>query len=231
MQTKIQYQKPITMEKKLFKSEIFDEKIFNDTRKKYEQMAEQLPDLLASISAEGLPTDWKFIESITHNEGAFREWVERQREERQKGKFLTVSEIQRSADELNEFHNRVAPYINSIRRMRIERLPLIPIDDSISIDMEKVDELARKEATTRIDATKMEAYWEMVSKVVEAINDLKGYEEKNGLPDCTFNPASISMGMDGVYMTPPNLSVTQFREKYSTPEQFQNIFKNTFKKN
>lgn len=219
------------MKKELFKDEIFDEKIYQETKRKYEQMADTLPDLLASISAEGLPTDWKFIEGITHNEGAFREWVERQREERQKGKFLTVAEIQRSADELNEFHNRVAPYINSIRRMRIERLPMVAVDDSISVDMEKVDELAKKEATTKIDATKMQAYWEMVSRVVEAINDLKVYEEKNGLPDSTFNPASISMGMDGVYMTPPNLSIKQFQEKFSTPERFQDIYKNIFKRN
>lgn len=216
---------------KLFNDEIFDEKIYNDTRKKYEQMAEQLPDLLASIGGEGLPTDWKFIDGITHNEGAFRDWVDKQGQERQKGKFLTVAEIQRNADELNEFYNRLAPDVNAIRRMRIERLPMVAVDDSVDVDMDKVEELARAEATTRIDATKMQSYWEQVNKVVQAINDLKGYEEKNGLPDSTFNPASISMGMNGVYMTPPNLSVTQFREKYSTPEQFQNIFKNTFKKN
>lgn len=216
---------------KLFSDEIFSEKIYNETKRKYEQMADTLPDLLASISAEGLPTDWKFIESITHNEGAFRNWVNEQGRERQKGKFLTVSEIQRNADELNEFYNRVAPYINSIRRMRIERLPLVAVDDSISVDMEKVEDLAKKEATTRIDATKMQSYWERVSKVVEAINDLRNYEDKNGLPDSTFNPASISMGMNGVYMTPPNLSVKEFKDKFSTPEQFQNIFINTFKKN
>lgn len=215
---------------KLFNDEIFSEKIYNDTKKKFEQMADTLPDLLASIGAEGLPTDWKFIESITHNEGAFREWVERQGQERQKGKFLTVAEIQRNADELNEFYSRVAPDVNAIRRMRIARLPLAPVDDSIAVDMEKVDELAKKEATTKIDASKMQNYWEQVNKVVEAINDLKEYEEKNGLPDSTFNPASISMGMDGVYMTPPNLSITQFKDKFSTPEQFQNIFLNIFKK-
>ena len=115
--------------------------------------------------------------------------------------------------------------------MRIARLPLAPVDDSIAVDMEKVDELARKEATTKVDATKMQSYWEQVNKVVEAIGDLKEYEEKNGLPDSTFNPASISMGMDGVYMTPPNLSITQFKDKFSTPENFQNLFINTFKKN
>ena len=215
----------------LFKSEIFNDKIYHDTKRKFEQMADALPDLLASIGAEGLPTDWGFIDTITHNEGAFREWVEEQGRERQKGKFLTVSEIQRNADELNEFYSRLIPDVNEIRRMRIARLPLAPVDDSIAVDMEKVDELARKEATTKVDATKMQSYWEQVNKVVEAIGDLKEYEEKNGLPDSTFNPASISMGMDGVYMTPPNLSITQFKDKFSTPENFQNLFINTFKKN
>ena len=215
---------------KLFNDEIFNDKIFNDTKKKYEQMADTLPDLLASIGAEGLPTDWEFIESITHNEGAFREWVEEQAKERQKGKFLTVAEIQRNADELKEFYNRLASDVNEIRRMRIERLPLIPVDDSIAVDMDKIEDLARREATTKVDATKMQNYWEQVTKVVEAIGDLRNYEDKNGLPDSTFNPASISMGMDGVYMTPPNLSVTQFRDKYATPEQFQDTFKNIFKK-
>jgi len=215
----------------LFKSEIFNDKIYNDTTRKFEQMADTLPDLLASISAEGLPTDWGFIDSITHNEGAFREWVDKQGQERQRGKFLTVAEIQRNADELNEFYSRLIPYVNEIRRMRIARLPLVPVDDSVAVDMDKVEELARAEATTRINASKMQNYWEQVNKVVEAIGDLEAYEEKNGLPDCTFNPASISMGMDGVYMTPPNLSVKEFKDKFSTPEQFQNTFLNTFKKN
>jgi hypothetical protein len=214
----------------LFNDEIFNQKIYTDTKKKYELMAEQLPDLLASIGAEGLPTDWEFIESITHNEGAFRNWVDEQGRERQKGKFLTVAEIQRNADELNEFYSRLAPDVNEIRRMRIERLPMVAVDDSVDVDMDKVDELARKEATTRIDATKMQSYWEQVNKVVEAINDLKAYEEKNGLPDSTFNPASISMGMDGVYMASPNLSIKEFKDKYSTPEKFQDTFKNIFKK-
>ncbi len=215
---------------KLFSDEIFNDKIYTDTKKKYEQMSEQLPGLLASIGAEGLPTDWGFIDTITHSEGAFREWVDKQGRERQKGKFLTVSEIQRNADELNEFYSRLAPYVNEIRRMRIERLPMVAVDDSVDVDMEKIDELSRKEATTKVNATKMQEYWEMVNKVVETINDLRNYEEKNGLPDSTFNPASISMGMDGVYMTPPNLSVKEFREKYSTPEKFQDTFLNIFKK-
>ena len=170
------------MKKETFKSEIFNDKIYNDTKKKYEQMAEQLPDLLASISAEGLPTDWGFIESITHNEGAFREWVEEQSRERQKGKFLTVAEIQRNADELNEFHNRVAPYANAIRRMRIERLPMVAVDDSIAVDMEKVEELAKNEATTKVDANRVQEYWDAVQRIEQAKEELRGFEDENNLP-------------------------------------------------
>ena len=166
----------------LFNDEIFDEKIFNDTRKKYEQMAEQLPDLLASISAEGLPTDWKFIDAITHNEGAFRNWVEEQGRERQKGKFLTVAEIQRNADELNEFYSRLAPYVNEIRRKRIERLPMVAVDDSISVDMDKVEDLAKKEATTKVDATKVQDYWDAVQRIEQAKEELRGFEDENNLP-------------------------------------------------
>lgn len=170
------------MKKELFKSEIFNEKIYLDTRKKYEQMAERLPDLLASIGAEGLPTDWGFIDSITHNEGAFREWVEEQGKERQKGKFLTVAEIQRNADELNEFYSRLAPDVNEIRRMRIERLPMVAVDDSVSVDLEKVEELAKKEATTKVDANRVQEYWDAVGRVEQAKEELRNFEDANNLP-------------------------------------------------
>lgn len=166
----------------LFSDEIFNDKIYNDTRKKYELMAEQLPDLLASIGAEGLPTDWGFIESITHNEGSFREWVDKQGQERQKGKFLTVAEIQRNADELNDFYNRLAPDVNAIRRMRIERLPMVAVDDSVAVDMDKVEELAKKEATTKVDATKVQEYWDAVQRIEQAKDELRNFEDENNLP-------------------------------------------------
>ena len=167
----------------LFDEEIFNEKVYADTRKKYEEMAEKLPDLLASLAAEGLPTDWRFVEDITCNESAFREWVNMQKEERHKGKFLTISELERLSEELNDFYDRVIPTVNAIRRMRIERLPLFDADGLISVDFEKIEQIARKAATTRINATKIQAYWEQVNKVVDAMAELRSFEEKNGLPD------------------------------------------------
>ena len=166
----------------LFDEVIFDEKVYTDTRKKYEDMAEKLPDLLASLAAEGLPTDWRFVDDITCNESAFREWVNRQKEERHKGKFLTITELERLSEELDDFYDRVIPTVNDIRRMRIERLPIVSVDDLITVDMEKVDELAKRKATTRLNSTKIQAYWEQVNKVVDAMAELRSFEDRNSLP-------------------------------------------------
>jgi hypothetical protein len=167
----------------LFDEVIFDEKVYAETKKKYEDMAEKLPDLLASLAAEGLPTDWGFVDDITCSESAFREWVNMQKEERHKGKFLTITELERLSEELNDFYDRVIPTVNAIRRMRIERLPIVSVDDLITVDMEKVEQMARKAATTKLNSTKIRAYWDAVNKVVDAMAELRSFEEKNGLPD------------------------------------------------
>lgn len=166
----------------LFDEVIFDERVYDDSKKKYEEMAEQLPDLLASLSAEGLPTDWRFVDDITCNESAFREWVSRQKEERHKGKFLTIAELERLSEELDDFYDRVIPTVNAIRRMRIERLPIVSVDDLITVDMEKVDELAKRKATTKLNSTKIQTYWEQVNKVIDAMAELRSFEDGNGLP-------------------------------------------------
>jgi hypothetical protein len=166
----------------LFDEEIFDEKVYDNTKKKYEDMAERLPDLLASLAAEGLPTDWSFVDDITCNESAFREWVNMQKEERHKGKFLTITELERLSEELDDFYDRVIPTVNAIRRMRIERLPLSDAGGLITVDMDKVEQMARKAATTRLNSTKIQAYWEQVNKVVDAMADLREFEDRNGLP-------------------------------------------------
>lgn len=167
----------------LFDEVIFDEKVYAETKKKYEDMAEQLPDLLASLSAEGLPTDWRFVDDITCNESAFREWVSRQKEERHKGKFLTIAELERLSEELDDFYDRVIPTVNAIRRMRIERLPIVSVDDLITVDMDKVEQIARKAATTKLNSSKIQAYWDAVNKVVDAMAELREFEDRNGLPD------------------------------------------------
>ena len=214
----------------LFDEEIFDEKVYAETKQKYADMAEKLPDLLASLAAEGLPATWDYFQQITDADDSFKRWVDDQYMKRVSSyDFLPMDERNRIIDTYDALFERLKDDVAQLRRMKRERLPLVDADGTIMVDMDKVEEMARKVATTRINTTKMQAYWEQVNKVVQAINDLRQYEDKNGLPDSTFNPASIYTRLQGVYV-PSNLSTTEFRDKFSTPEKFQNIFLNQFKR-
>ena len=48
--------------------------------------------------------------------------------------------------------------------------------------MEKVEQMARKAATTKLNSTKIRAYWDAVNKVVDAMTELREFEDRNGLP-------------------------------------------------
>jgi dsDNA-binding SOS-regulon protein len=168
----------------LFDEVIFDEKVYTDTRKKYEDMADTLPDLLASISAEGLPTDWNYFQLITDDDNSFKRWVDEQYMKRVSSyDFLPMDERDRIIEQYDALFDRLKDDVAQLRRMKRERLPMYDADGTIMVDMDKVEQMARKAATTRINATKIQTYWEQVGKVVDAMAELRGFEEKNGLPD------------------------------------------------
>lgn len=168
----------------LFSEEIFDEKVYDNTKKKYEELAVQLPDLLASLAAEGLPTDWGFLQLITDADDSFKRWIDEQYMKRVSSfGFLPVDERNRIIDTYDALFERLKDDVAQLRRMRRERLPIVSVDDLITVDMEKVEQMARKAATTKVNATKVQAYWDAVNKVVDAMAELREFEEKNGLPD------------------------------------------------
>ena len=168
----------------LFDEEIFDEKVYTDTRKKYEDMAEQLPDLLASLAAEGLPVTWDYFQMITDTDNSFKRWVDELYMKRVSSyDFLPVDERNRIIDTYDALFDKLKDDVAQLRRMRRERLPLFDADGLIMVDMDKVEQMARKAAITKLNATKIQAYWDAVNKVVDAMADLRGFEEKNGLPD------------------------------------------------
>jgi len=168
----------------LFDEEIFDEKVYADTKKKYEEMAERLPDLLASLAAEGLPTDWGYLQLITDADNSFKRWIDELYMKRVSSfDFLPMDERNRIIDTYDALFDRLKDDVAQLRRMRRERLPLFDADGTIMVDMDKVEEIARKAATTRINATKIQAYWDAVNKVIDAMAELRSFEEKNGLPD------------------------------------------------
>ena len=168
----------------LFDEVIFDEKVYTDTRQKYEDMAEKLPDLLASLAAEGLPATWNYFQMITDADDSFKRWIDEQYMKRVSSfGFLPVDERNRIIDTYDALFERLKDDVAQLRRMRRERLPIVSVDDLITVDMEKIEQMAHKAATTRLNSTKIQAYWEQVNKVVDAMAELRSFEEKNGLPD------------------------------------------------
>lgn len=168
----------------IFKSEIFDEKVYTETKKKYEEMAEKLPDLLASLAAEGLPTDWNYFQLITDDDNSFKRWVDELYMKRVSSyDFLPMDERNRIIDQYDALFEKLKDDVAQLRKMRRERLPLFDADGTIVVDFEKIEQMARKAAITKLNATKIQAYWDAVNKVVDAMADLRGFEEKNGLPD------------------------------------------------
>jgi hypothetical protein len=168
----------------LFDEVIFDEKVYAETKKKYEDMAERLPDLLASLAAEGLPTDWSYLQLITDADDSFKRWIDEQYMKRVSSfDFLPVDERNRIIDQYDALFDQLKDDVAQLRRMRRERLPLFDADGTVMVDMDKVEQMARKAATTKLNATKIQSYWEQVNKVVDAMTELREFEEKNGLPD------------------------------------------------
>jgi hypothetical protein len=168
----------------LFDEEIFDERVYTETKKKYEDMAEKLPDLLASLAAEGLPATWDYFQMITDADDSFKRWIDDQYMKRVSSfDFLPMDERNRIIDTYDALFERLKDDVAQLRRMRRERLPLFDADGAIMVDMDKVEQMARKAATTRLNSTKIQAYWERVNKVIDAMAELRSFEEKNGLPD------------------------------------------------
>ena len=167
----------------LFDEVIFDEKVYSDTKQKYEDMAEKLPDLLASLAAEGLPATWDYFQMITDADDSFKRWIDDQYMKRVSPfGFLPVDERNRIIDTYDALFERLKDDVAQLRRMRRERLPLFDADGTVMVDMDKVEQMARKAATTKLNATKIQAYWDAVNKVVDAMTELREFEDRNGLP-------------------------------------------------
>jgi len=203
----------------LFDEEIFDEKVYTDTRKKYADMAERLPDLLASLAAEGLPTDWNYFQLITDDDNSFKRWVDELYMKRVSSyDFLPMDERNRIIDQYDALFEKLKDDVAQLRKMRRERLPLFDADGTIMVDFEKIEQMARKAATTKINATKIQAYWDAVSKVVDAMGELQEFEDRNSLP--SFVDEELVFIKQG---RPQRYNLSLFLKEGGEAELFQRI--------
>lgn len=205
------------MEKIEFKEVVFDKDRYNNTSRNYREMAEKLPEHLEAFRKEDLPCTMEFIRMITATDTAFYDYIMKLLDEQIKGVWRPKEEKERISEIYHELYARLSADASALRRIIvIDCLPITEVDGVVVADMEKAEEMARKQATTEVDTKKMAEYYKHVSAVKKAIEELKEYAKKNGLPTMLENQLYINP-MNGVQAVFPS----NFFDGDVTPETFQ----------
>lgn len=209
-----------------FKEIIFDDALYLKTKQNYSDMADRLPDLLSALSDEGLPTGLKFLKDITKTDTAFYDFLQAQKEKHLRGSaFIPKDEIQRTERVYNDLYSQLADDVSELRRMFFSGLPIVEVDGAVTVDAAEVENLAKERATTFVDAEKIQAYWDVVQKVLKAMSDIQDFETKNGLPSFANNELHyIEDGRAQRY------TLHSFIKAGASPELFQKIASTYFKK-
>lgn len=209
-----------------FKEEIFDNALYHRVKQGYTDMADRLPDLLSALSDEGLPTGLKFLKEITKTDTAFYDFLQAEKEKHLRGSaFIPKEEIERTNRVYNDLYLQLTDYVSELRRMFYAGLPIVEVGGAVTADAAAIEKLAKERATTFVDADKIQAYWDVVQKVLKAMSEIRDFEQKNGLPSFVENELHfIQNGRAERY------TLHSFIEAGGSPELFQLIASTYFKK-
>lgn len=209
-----------------FKEEMFDNALYHRVKQNFIDMAERLPSLLSALSEEGLPTTLKFLKDITKTDTAFYDFLQAEKEKHLRGSaFIPKEEIERTTRVYNDLYSQLTDYVSELRRMFFSGLPIVEVEGAVVVDAVEVEKLAKEQATTFVDAEKIQAYWNEVQKVLKAMSDIQDFETKNGLPSFVNDELHyIQNGRAERY------TLHSFLEAGAKPELFQLIASTYFKK-
>lgn len=209
-----------------FKEEMFDDALYSRTKQNYIDMADKLPNLLSALGDEGLPATLKFLKEITKTDTAFYDFLQAEKEKHLRGSaFIPKEEIERTERVYNDLYLQLTDYVSELRRMFYAGLPIVEVDGAVTVDAVAIEKLAKERATTYVDAEKIQAYWDVVQKVLTAMSEIRDFEQKNGLPSFVENELHfIQNGRAERY------TLQSFIEAGASAELFQLIASTYFKK-
>lgn len=214
------------MKQTIFKEIIFDEALYHRTKQNYLTMAERLPDLLSALGEEGLPTNLKFLKDITKNDTSFYDFLQAEKEKHLRGSaFIPKEEIERTERVYNDLYLQLTDEVSELRRMFYAGLPIVEVGGAVTADAAAIEKLAKERATTYVDADKIQAYWNVVNKVLTAMSEIRDFEQKNGLP--SFVTDELHFVQDG---RAQRYTLQSFIKAGAKPELFQLIASTYFKK-
>ena len=159
-----------------------DEQQFQQLKKEAAEAATKVLDGIEALKVEGIPSDEKTIKMLTATPDALENYLRDCARKQIGTSFVPPEEKSR----IYEVYSHLLARIKDRFHLMRESLQMVPIlfdGDQIIIDQKKLEHLAKESATHEVDMEGLESYWDKVEAVKKSLEELRDYEEKNGLPD------------------------------------------------
>ena len=180
-----------------FKETIFADDEYRAFNQRFTNMAKDAELQIEALGNDDLPTDLDFIQRITKTENAFQAYIKQSAVDYIGKRFIPVDEKTRIHAVYNELHERLSNGVARLRQYIIEGLPLINTGGVATVDYAKIEAMSQEAATYRVDTDRMAEYYAKVEQVKRAMDELRRYENANGLPDFMDGNGGLTYSKDG----------------------------------
>lgn len=217
------------MKKEDFKETVFADDEYRSFNQRFSDMAQDAELQIEALGNDDLPTDLDFIQRITKTDNAFQNYIKQSAVDYIGKRFIPIDEKTRIHAVYNELHDRLSNGVARLRQYIQDGLPLINTGGVAAVDYAKIEAMAQEAATYSIDVDRMGEYYNKVEQVKQAMDELRRYENANGLPD--FMDTSINGGLS--YSKDGRLQRSNFDTFYKSgggEKLFQQVARNYFTK-
>ncbi len=197
---------------------IIDEAQFQKLKKEAMEAARHVLSGVEALKNEGIPTDEKTIKMLTATPEALENFI-RESANSQIGKgFVPPEEKSRIFQVYSELLARINSKVQTMREC-LAIVPILFVGEDVEIDTKTLEKNALEKATYQVDMEGIKEYYSKVQAVEKAMNDLRAYEIKKGLPDFRASGFHYTSEL-GMYQT---CTLQNFFSSKPTFEHFRKV--------
>lgn len=208
-----------------FKETVFADDEYRAFNQRFTDMARDAELQIAALGNDDMPIDLDFIRKITKTDNAFQAYVYQSAVDYIGKRFIPIDEKTRIHAVYSELHDRLSNGVARLRQYIIDGLPLVESGGVASVDYGEIERMAQEAATYRVDVDRMGEYYTKIEQVKQAMDELRKYENANGLPDFMDANTGLTYSRDG------RLQRSNFETFYKSgggEELFQQVARNYF---
>lgn len=203
---------------------IVDEAQFLKLKKEAMEASRHVLNGIEALKNEGIPTDEKTIKMLTASPEALENFIRDSANSRIGKGFVPPEEKSRIYQVYSELLARINSKVQTMR----ESLPTVPVvfnRENIEIDYKALEKITLEKATQLVDVEGIAEYYSKVQAIEKAMNELREYEIKKGLPD--FQNSGLSYSEDQFFYTSKLLDFLRYDSSF---DNFKKIAKRSFVK-